>query len=171
MKNLTLVLCLLLCIQLQSQSKTDRKAEKTEKANLEYVNTKTLVESGNFVFVADRAIPMGGGRVSLVTILNEVKFEDGEANINLPYYGTVWGGGGYSHQPGIKYNGIVENYALEVEDQKRKLQITFDLKKGSEIHNLMLTIRGKGYTSVHVKSTGRSSITYDGYIKPIPKTY
>ncbi|MCW5515241.1 DUF4251 domain-containing protein [Muriicola sp. Z0-33] len=171
MKNLAIVLCLLLCTQLHSQSKADRKAEKTGKANLEYAGTKTLIASGSFLFVADRAIPMGGGRISMVTNFNEIRFEDGNAAIILPYYGTVWGGGGYSHQPVIKFEGAVANYTADFEDKKRRVQIKFDLKDGSEIHNVEMTIRRRGYTSVYLKSTGRSSITYDGYIRPLPKAF
>jgi len=170
MKKFTFILCLVLCSQLQSQSKAGKKADRIEKANLEYASTKGLINSGTFLFIADRAIPMGGGRVSLVTIFNQIKFVDGVADIVLPYFGTVWGGGGYNHQPGIKFEGVVENYSIDYEDQKRKVQIKFDLKSGTETHNVVLTIRRRGYTSAHVKSSGRSSITYDGYLNPLPET-
>lgn len=171
MKKFTILLCLVLCSQLHSQSKADKKAHKLEKAISDYSDIKSLINAGNFIFVADRAISTGGGSVSLVTILNQLKFKDGKADIVLPYFGTVWGGGGYNHQPGIRYEGVVDNYAVDFEDLKRKVQIKFDLRNGSEIHNMILTIRARGYTSVHVKSSGRSSITYDGYLKPIPEAY
>ena len=171
MKHFIFLFCFVLCSQLQSQSKADKKADRTEKAILDYNSTKTLINSGNFNFEADRAIPMGGGRVSLVTILNHIKFEDGKADIVLPYFGTVWGGGGYNNEPRIEFVGSVENYTVEFDDQKRRIQIKFDLKKGSEVHNLVITIRRRAYTSVHVKSSGRSSITYDGYTRAVPEAY
>ncbi|MBT8183964.1 MAG: DUF4251 domain-containing protein [Eudoraea sp.] len=165
MKNFTFVLCLVFCIQTQGQ----KKADTTEKANAQYESTKELITSGNFLFVADRAMLMGGGSVSMVTNFNQLMFREGKADISLPYFGTVWGGGGYSHKPVIKYEGVVENYELDFNDKKRKIQLKFDLKSGSEIHNVVMTIRRRAYTSVHVKSSGRSSITYDGYTKPIPE--
>jgi hypothetical protein len=171
MKKFTFLLCLVLCIQIQGQTKVEKKAATTEKANAQYNSTKELINSGNFLFVADRAMLMGGGSVSMVTNFNQLMFAEGKADIVLPYFGTVWGGGGYSHTPVIKYEGAVENYEIDFNDNKRKIQIKFDLKNGPEIHNVVMTIRRRGYTSVLVKSSGRSSITYDGYIKPIPEAY
>lgn len=170
MKNLTILLCLTFSLQIHAQTKAEKQAAKEEKANLEYLSTKKLIDSGNFLFAADRAIPMGGGSLSMVTIFNQIKFEDANADIVLPYFGTVWGGGGYNHKAVIKFSGQVENYTIDFDDQKRKIQIKFDLKIGSEIHNVVFTTRRSGYTSVHVKSSGRSSITYDGYVKPVSDT-
>ena len=167
----TIALCLVVCSQLYGQTKADKKADKTEKAILDYTRTKELISAGDFLFVADRAMPMGAGSISLITIPNQMKFEDGKADIILPYFGTVWGGGGYNQQPGIRFEGVVANYHLDFDDQKRKIQIKFDLKNGSEIHNVVVTIRRRRYTAAHVKSSGRSSITYNGYIRPIPEAY
>ena len=165
MRNLFILIAVLYGFQLQSQTKAEKKAHKEEKANLEYQMSKQLITSGSFLFVADRAMPMGGGSISMVTNINQLEFKDGTADIYLPYFGTVWGGGGFNHQPEFKFKGIPDNYTVEFDDDKRKIEVRFDLKNGSEIHNVVVTTGNRGYTSVHIKSGGRSSITYNGYIK------
>jgi hypothetical protein len=156
---------------LLGQTKAEKKGLKTEKAEKEYIRTKELVETGDFVFEADRTLPINGGTISLVNNYNRIKLVGTNADIALPYFGNVWSGAGYSHEPGIKYKGEVENYTVSYNDKKRRTRIDFDIKKSSETHTFTFTIGRNGYTSVLVKSSARSTITYDGYLKPISSTW
>ncbi len=173
MEKLTkLFLCLLVVSgTVYGQSEAEKKMRKSEKENKEYTDTKALIRSAEFVFTADRTIPSGSSSISLVTNPNQIKFKDGETDIVLPYFGVGWGGGGYNHDAGIRYKGEVRNFEVTHNDQKRKTRIKFDFKNGSETHEFVLTVGRSGYTSVLVKSSGRSTSTYDGYLRPVEETW
>jgi hypothetical protein len=173
MKKLKKLVIFLLMVSgtFYGQSKPEKKMQKSEIAHNEYANTKAIINSGEFVFTADRMIPSGGGSISLVTNPNQIKFHDGTADIHLPYFGEGWGGGGYNHDPGIRYKGEVSGYEVSHNDNKRKTRIEFDIKNGSETHNFGFTTGRNGYTSVLVKSSGRTTITYDGYLKPAEEAW
>ncbi|HMB62005.1 MAG TPA: DUF4251 domain-containing protein, partial [Eudoraea sp.] len=117
------ILCVLLLITGTTfgQSKAEKRSLKEEKANLEYNGIKELVETGNFVFEAGRTIGTGGQSISLTTNANQIKIQDGEADIFLPYFGIGEGGGGYNHEPGIKFKGTVRNYETAFKDESRKI--------------------------------------------------
>ena len=168
MSNLGKIFCVLLLITgtTNAQSKAEKRSLKEEKANLEYNSIKELVETGNFVFEAGRTIPLGGQSISLTTNANQLKIQDGEADIFLPYFGVGRGGGGYNHEPGIKYKGMVRHYKTAFKDENRKIIIKFDIKNGSETQNFVCTVGRRGNTSVLVRSSGRSTITYGGYLRP-----
>lgn len=122
---------------------------------MEYNIIKELIETGNFVFEAGRTLPTGGQSISLTTNANQLKIQDGEADIFLPYFGVGRGGGGYNHEPGIKYKGIVRHYESAFKDENRKIIIKFDIKTVPKRKILPDTVGRRGNTPVLVRSSGR----------------
>ncbi|MEX0289498.1 MAG: DUF4251 domain-containing protein [Flavobacteriaceae bacterium] len=168
MKNLKILVCLIIVpLCSYSQSGSEKKLIRAEQAKLRYETTQQLIASGNFVFVADRTIPTQGNRISLINIYNQIKFENGEAEIMLPFFGIVRNATGYSHNPAVEYDGVVDDYKVQHNALKRKSTVEFSFKSGFETHMVRMTTRSNGYTSVMLKSTGRSNSVYDGYIRPI----
>ena len=171
MKKILILVCFVLSPAMAlCQSKAEKKILKAEQANLRYAAIQELIAAENFVFVADRTLPTQGNRISLINIYNQIKLNNGKAEIMLPFFGIVRNATGYNHNPAVKYEGDVSNYSVEHHPAKRKSIVEFDFKSGFESHNIRMTIRSSGYTSVMLKSTGRSNSVYDGYIRDIPET-
>ncbi len=148
-----------------AQTKEDNHAQRKENDVAAFTEISEFVRDGNYLFTADRTIPTGGTSISLVTNSNQIRFHEGKADIYLPYFGVVYAGAGYNHEGGIKFTGQVDEYQVTSEDDKRRLVVTFEVRNGFEVHNFRISVNKRGYTSVFVRSSGRSSITYDGYIK------
>lgn len=145
----------------------DKKSEKEAKSEIAYSQTKELLNSGQFVFIAERAVAVGGGSVSLITTPNHIRIDQGNADIYLPYYGEIRGVGSYSTDAGIKYQGPINNYKQEFKDAKRRIILKFDLRSNSDAHNFILTVNRKRETKVVVISATRTTISYYGIIRPL----
>ena len=168
MKNLILI-CTLLVFQapllINAQKASDRKLEKQAQDQLEFEATKKLIESGEFNFWADRLNSNGGLSKSLTTTPNFLNIKAGEAHISLPYFGVVRANAPYQVDGGIKYEGAIEDYRVDVKENKRRIVIKFDVDRGIEEHNFIMTVSKSGWTRLTVISSGRTTITYYGYTR------
>lgn len=166
MKTVTGALMIFLLLgQISSGQQPDKKEQREKAASRSFSATADVVSSGNFEFVADRTIPAGGSSISLTTNPNHLSFKGGEVDIWLPYFGIVYAGAGYNQEPGIRYTGKPGNYSAAIDEVTRRIRIAFEISNGSESHTMILSIGKKQYATLLVKSSGRSTITYDGYIR------
>lgn len=165
MKNSLLKIMILLMVSgsLMAQSKKEKQQKKETQKNLAFEATKSLIDSGNYMFDADRA----AGGISLATNTNRFIVKDGEVDIDLPYFGVVRGSGGYNSNPGITYKGVPGKYNVEYIDKKRRSIIKIGMRSGTEHHDITLTVGYSGQTSVSVISSARNSINYSGYLRPL----
>jgi len=135
---------------------------KEDRANRSYEATKTLIESGKYEFVADRLISSTGYSNSLTTNPSTLRLNGDQVRVYLPYFGELHASAPYQVDGGIKYKGPVEDYSVEYRDDKRRIVIKFNIDRGMEVHNFMMTVNKDGFTRVTVISSGRSSISYYG---------
>lgn len=169
MKNTSGILILLLLLTQVSPGQTtaDKKMHREQVASRSFAGIQELINSGNFVFVADRTIPTTGNSISLITNSNHISFSSGEVNISLPYFGIVFSGAGYNHEAGIHYSGEPRNYSISTNEDKRRIMISFDITNSTEVHNFSITIGKNGMAKLLLKSSGRSTSSYDGYVRNI----
>ena len=146
------------------QTKEEKKVERQEVANAAYTNTKNLIDSGNFVFRADRAFPAGSGSISMVNNPHQVLFKGSDVEVYLPYFGVVRAGGGYNAESVIEYEGAMDDFSVSHNDKKRRSTIKFKLRSGTERHEFTISINKSRYTQMIVTSSARNSISYHGYI-------
>jgi hypothetical protein len=168
MKKLILIYTLLLLnipAHMQAQKPTEKKQEKLQQEALAFEATKELIESGDYNFWADRLNASGGLSKSLTTTPNNLRINGGEAQISLPYFGVVRANSPYQVDGGIKYEGAIENYRVDIKEGKRKIVIKFDIDRGIEEHNFIMTVSKTGFTRLTVISSGRTTITYYGYTR------
>lgn len=165
MKNGLLKIMMLIMVSgsLMAQTKKEKQQKKDEQKNVAYEATKNLIDSGNYLFDADRVT----GGISLATNTNRFIVKDGEVDIDLPYFGRARGAGGYNSNPGITYKGIPEKYNVEHIDKKRRSKIKFSVRSGTEHHDITLTVGYSGQTTVNVISSARNSINYSGNLRPL----
>ncbi|WP_394748856.1 DUF4251 domain-containing protein [Spongiimicrobium salis] len=156
----------------QAQSRSERKKERKEKKAAAYEETKALVTEGAFFFRGDWAHPLGGQRISLINNYNELKLQEGNLKAFFPYFGVVHRLGRYPNNGGgIQFELPVEesDYAMEIDDEKRRILISFSVENDSEFFNVTMAIYGEGRTFITVASSNRQSIKYNGKILPLPK--
>ncbi len=137
---------------------------KKERNKVAYEQTKKLVDSQNFIFEANRALPISGSSVSLITNDNYLRIQGTEVDAYLPYFGQ----GRLSALPGdgaIAFKGAPLDYNVRYNDRKNKITIQFDAMGKSEKHQVTLEINANGFTDVIVRSMNRTTISYYGKIK------
>lgn len=165
-KYFVLILSLLmLTISVQAQTtREEKKKLKKEQAEREYQQTKDLVETDAYTFLALQATVLGGDRFFLNTIPNYIHIDKGEADIYLPYFGVIRMPNGYSPEAGIKFTGKMENYMVKFDDKKHRVSVSFEIQRGHERHEFNFNMYKAGAASLVVASSRRNAISYNGNI-------
>ena len=167
---LLLVMVLSGTVFLYPQEKPDKKKMREEKAEIAYESMKQLIEGGKYLIVSDRLVSARGYSKSIVTTPNYIQVEDGKANISLPYFGEVRANTPYMPDQGIKYEGPVQDYSMDLTDSKHRITVKFDIDRSIEEHNFIITIGKSGQARVKVISSGRTGITYYGKVEPVAES-
>lgn len=166
-----------------AQTKAEKKALKLEKAEAAYSNIKALIESGEYEFEASWAIPLGneisrinfvgnntffGNRINLTGSSNYLKMDGKNADLFLPYFGTVHRTTSYSRPGnGLEFKGEFEDLEVNYIDSKRKIDIEFEVNTNREQLRAHLTVGASGTAYLSINSSNRLSIRYNGKIKPL----
>lgn len=130
------------------------------------VQYRELVEEVNdldFEIENEWANPLQYSRVNLIGNPNHITFENDSVKVFLPYFGERYAGGGYNMDGGgIQYKG--EPQKLEIEENPRKGTVVVNFEGNRKTENLDFTIIifSNGVTRTSVRSSQRSTITYDG---------
>lgn len=132
----------------------------------ELEDMEKLVESGNFLFIADRAFPSGGSSVDLLNRPNEVEFSGENARGHLAYFGRSHNAASAYTQDGggIRFDG--EMMKKDIKTKKKKIMLSFTMKGDRDQYSCFLSISASGSASLSVNSNNQSSINYNGVITP-----
>ncbi len=133
----------------------------------EIAEMEELVESGKFLFIADRAFPTGGSSVNLMSRPNKVEFNGDNAKGDLAYFGKAHNASvAYSADGGgIKFDGEMMNKEIKVKN--KKVSLSFKMKSPSEQYTCFLTITSSGSATLSISSNNKSSISYNGAVTAI----
>lgn len=152
-------------IDMVSQSKKELRKQKEKE---EYLETKKLIESGNYIFEAEWAIARNGRRINIIAEGNKMTMNDQKSTADLPFFGESYGGAPYGGG-GIKFDGEISDFEIKYKDKKNKLTITFQIRHEAENFDVILNVYSSGNSSLQIQSTYRSNMSYDGNIKEIPE--
>jgi hypothetical protein len=151
----------LLCGALMDISAQERKTKKQKKQE-QFQETVALVESGNFIFEARRAFPLGGSSVDLTTNYGFLKVNDSIAVADLPYFGRAYRAQ-YGRNGGMEFSGEMKN--INVSKRPEKMDVTFSFEvKDNDLFRVTMNIGYNGDTSLDIVSNDRSFIRYSGDI-------
>ncbi|MEN8125877.1 MAG: DUF4251 domain-containing protein [Bacteroidota bacterium] len=166
MKKLVLaILFIAFIFPVNAQTKKELKKEKAEK---EYTKTKTLIDSGIFIFNADWATTQKGNRISLIGNPNFLKIDKENAIADLPYFGVSQSPSvGMTDGGGIAFEGLINDYVVEYNDKKQKVIIKFSTNNKTENFNVTLAVYKSGNANLDIISNSRNSISYDGKVSKI----
>lgn len=182
-KLLILLLVFIFSISIQAQSHKERKAQKKAELEAKYEETKSLIDSKNYEFVAQWADPLGndvirigqnllgaagvfqGNRIDLTGNPNFVKIIKSEVSIFLPFFGRVFYPKRTNTEGGFKYEGRIDDYLVSMNENKKVLTVKFNTKTKDDHLQFILRITAGGAARLNVNSINRQTISYDGSIR------
>lgn len=128
---------------------------------------KNMVESGQYIFVAEYAMPMAGRTIALTSEYDLTVSRD-SLIAYLPYYGRAYQAPLDPAQGGIKFTSVKFDYKT-TKAKKGGWDISMATKDQSDNNRLFLYIAANGRATLQVSATFRQPITFTGYIKESPK--
>lgn len=139
----------------------------TYSQNRKKADFKQLIESKNYVFVAEAAIPMGGGIIQLISPY-DVKLKNDSLISELPYFGTAYSAPIGSSGSPLSFVSTDFEHQTEVSG-KGNFMISIKFRSPNDPNQFNLSISESGYGTLVVSSTHRQAITFNGYIKAVEK--
>ena len=119
----------------KKEIKEEKKLEKQKQIAL-------LVESKEFVFVANRVMPQSGRTINLTTDYF-AEFQPELIKADLPFFGRAYAGAGYGGSDGgIKFEAKPTIYS--VEKKKKAYYIKADVRGERDSYSLMLVVYFEG---------------------------
>jgi hypothetical protein len=165
-----LILPVLFCLsfaQAQTTSSAQTEPSVPDKKTSRQILLKNSVDSQEYIFRAQTALPMGGGSRQLTSDY-DLKISKGSIVSYLPYYGRA-----YTAPMDLKGGGIEftsKDFSYTVAPGKKggwEIQV----KPGDvrDVQQLSLRISENGYASLSVISTSRQPISFNGIVTPLKK--
>jgi hypothetical protein len=128
---------------------------------------KNSVDSQNYVFRAQTALPMSGGSRQLTSDY-DLKIEKGSVVSYLPYFGKAYTAPMDLKGGGIEFTSKDFDYTV-TKGKKGGWEIQVKPKDVQDVQQLDLRISENGYASLNVLSTSRQPISFNGSIAPLKK--
>jgi len=126
--------------------------------------TTALVDSQQYIFVAQTAIPMSGRTVQLNSTDYDLTISKDTIIAYLPYYGRAYTAPLDPTETGIKFTSTSFEYKKEAK-KKGGWIISITPKDASGVQQLTISISSTGYSTLQITNTTRQPITYYGYLK------
>ena len=122
-----------------------------------------LIDSKNYVFVAQTAIPIGGRAINL-TSPYEVRVSGDTVASDLPYFGRAFVAPINPSDGGIRFTSTNSNYKVKGR-KKGGWDIEILPKDSKDVRQMLLTVSESGYGTLQVVSNNKQQISYNGYVK------
>jgi len=139
-------------------TKADKEAEKTARI-------KSLIDSQNYVFKAQSAMPMSG-RTRQLTSDYDLTVTHSQVVSYLPYFGRAYTAPIDPSQGGIQFTSKDFDYTV-TEGKKGGWNVQIKPKDYRDVQQLSLSISSSGYATLQVTSTSRQAISFNGIITAI----
>ncbi len=124
---------------------------------------QSIINSKDFVFIAESASPMGGRTIFLTSVYSVCVSEDTLVT-DLPYFGRAYSAPINPLDGGIKLTST--KFDLNVQPKKKGgWNVLITPKDARDVRQLFLSGSEKGYASLQVTSNNRQAISFTGYIK------
>src|SRR5882762_7771000 len=159
------ILLFLLVASLSQPALLHAQSTKAEKQAEKTAAIKSLVDSQNYVFKAQSAMPMSG-RTRQLTSDYDLKVTHSQVVSYLPYFGRAYTAPTDPSQGGIQFTSKDFDYSV-VARKKGGWDIQIKPKDYRDVQQLSLSISENGYATLQVTSTNRQAISFNGYITAI----
>ncbi|HEY5368536.1 MAG TPA: DUF4251 domain-containing protein [Hanamia sp.] len=126
---------------------------------------KDMVDSSQFVFVADRMTPMRGGSKTLTSYYAVTLMKD-SINCYLPYVGRATQAPMNMTGGGIEL--ISSKFSYDVVNKKEdQWEITIKPNETRDVQQLFFSIFSNGSANLNVTSTNRDPISFSGHLEKL----
>lgn len=125
-------------------------------------NVKALVDSQNYVFKAQTAIPLGGNTRNLTTDY-DLRISREKVASYLPYFGRAYTAPMDATKSALEFTSKSFDYNV-TPGKKQGWTVTIKPKDNSEVQQMILTISSEGYAQLQVLPTNRQAITFNGIV-------
>lgn len=161
------VLLVLVSIGIRVTGQNHRKQSKEEERQEQYRETLALVNKGDFIFEARRALPQSGPSVDMTTNYGFIEVSpDSTVEGNLPFFGRAWHVE-YGGRGGIRFFGVPREVEISPKPDKKKIIYSFRIKD-KDFFRVRMDIGYSGDASVSINSNNRSHISYLGSLDRSP---
>ncbi len=155
MKNIKQILFPLVIAMLAITTAANAQDKKPEEV-------KKMVESKNYIFIAQRVIPRSSSSRILTTDYDLTVTGDSVISY-LPYFGRAYSAPLDPTKGGIQFTSTKFEYK-QIKDGD-EWEITIRPKDAADVQELYLTIFDNGRATLAVNNTNRQSISFNGYVK------
>ena len=166
MKKLTLLCIALISVMIVNAQNNDTKSKKeikAEKEALQAEQANKMIESRNYMFVPQTAMPSRGQMIAVSSY--NLKVTGDKMVSYLPYYGRSYTAPVDNMSSPLNFEGKLENY--QVTTKKKKYLIKFNVKNGNDNISYSLEVFDKGSASLDVSSSSRQPISFKGQVEEI----
>ncbi len=162
--KLKVILCFVFILMMNSVF-AQEKVSKKEKKRVQYKETLNLINSGEFIFEANKALEHGGRTISLTSNPNFLIISEENVEADLPFFGQMYQIVNPTGDVGLKFEGPVVDYNVKQNDDKLRIEIRFKVKSKSEMFTCSLNISYSGSATLGIDCNTRSHIRYDGKVR------
>lgn len=145
-----------------AQSSTAQPPTKSEKKAARLAAIKSMVESQNYTFKAQTALPLGL-RIRQLTSDYDLKVTKESIISYLPYFGRAYTAPIDPTKGGIQFTSKDFDYTL-TPGKKDGWTVVIKPKDYRDVQQMTLSISSEGYTQLQVTSTNRQPISFNGQI-------
>ena len=139
----------------EKKSKKERRLEQAEKV-------QKMVEAQDYMFVAQRALPMSMRSISL-TSEYDLRVSDDAIIAYLPYFGRAYTAPSDPTEGGIKFESKDFDYRIE-NAKKGGWIVRIAIKDAKRRFDMILQITTSGTANLSVNDNTRQTISFNGYI-------
>ncbi len=138
---------------------------KQQKETGKEASLKKMIDSKQFLFVAQSAMPMSGRTRQLTSEYGLTSKKDTIESF-LPYFGRAYNAPIGSTDEGIQFKSYKFDYAVS-ETKKGGWEISLQPKDVNDSYRLNLSVSKSGYATLLVTSNSRQPISFQGYVTEI----
>jgi hypothetical protein len=131
-------------------------------AHAQSKSVKDAVESQNYVFKAQTAIPMTG-RTRNLTSDYDLRVSQGSVVSYLPYFGQAYQATIGETKSPLDFSSKDFQYVI-TPGKKDGWTVTIKPKDYKEVQSMTLSISSEGYATLQVISTNRQAISFNGIV-------
>ena len=132
---------------------------KTEKAKS---SIETLLNSKNFEFIANTAIPLTGAPKDLVGSNYSITFTPEKVISYMPFYGRAYSGMAYGRDKGMRFEGKPEDFIIT--NTGKGYEINANVKGENDTYIISIITGNSGFATLSISSNDRGTISYQGEI-------
>jgi hypothetical protein len=125
---------------------------------------KNMVDSSQFVFVAERVTPLRGGTRHLTSRYDVIVKKD-SVDCALPYFGRAYQAPIDPSKGGIQFTST--NFSYKQNSNNNGWEVLIKPNDNSDVQQLMFNIFGNGTATLNVVNTHREPISFYGHIERV----